>query len=357
MLRIARVDDVLDVHETVAAARTFARVAREDDPCLVDLQAKLATRPVIAQALGMLVERYRLADTDVAHAVLRTASQKSNVRMADLARALLDLPRPGTARPWLTGTLRPGQPPVVFPLRHQGLPAPRRVLDDALLASILVAEADAGAAQTLLRTRLRLVAHHGLPQEFLTHLSHGDGPETTCASAARQLHRVVVPDVGDSPALNHTPTQEALLASGIHAVQSTPVRAPEDGRCLAVLSTHHHFSGHTPTAQETAALDRVADDTARWLEWRERDALLGAAERVLRAGLRAPRPARPGGLSGGDPVGCGGRCPGRSAHAVPVAERSSPVVALRDVHHLTTTSRHSAKNRRFDPVLHGAAAA
>ncbi|QRP49693.1 hypothetical protein I6J71_19295 [Amycolatopsis sp. FDAARGOS 1241] len=72
----------------------------------------------------MLVERYLLPDTDVAHAVLRGASQTSNVRMADLARTLLDLPRPGSTGPWLTGDLRPAAPPVAFPCATGGFPCP-----------------------------------------------------------------------------------------------------------------------------------------------------------------------------------------------------------------------------------------
>ncbi|MGM1062325.1 ANTAR domain-containing protein [Saccharothrix sp. Mg75] len=109
VLRYKRVPDVVDVHGTVDGAlgaqgdavgrhedATVLRLARE----VRELRAKLAGRPVIARAMGMLQERYLLPDSDSAFALLRGVSQRANVRMRDLAETLVDLPRPCGVEPW-----------------------------------------------------------------------------------------------------------------------------------------------------------------------------------------------------------------------------------------------------------------
>ncbi|WP_372508519.1 ANTAR domain-containing protein [Amycolatopsis iheyensis] len=63
------------------------------------LRGKLAYRPKIARALGVVQERYRLPDEEAAFRLLRSASQVHNVKVHRLAEVLVDLPHPGRADP------------------------------------------------------------------------------------------------------------------------------------------------------------------------------------------------------------------------------------------------------------------
>jgi len=60
------------------------------------LAAAIETRTVIGQAIGMVMERYRL-DEDRAFSVLRRISSQENVKLRDVAKQLVstrDLPAP-----------------------------------------------------------------------------------------------------------------------------------------------------------------------------------------------------------------------------------------------------------------------
>jgi hypothetical protein len=60
-----------------------------DEKRSVNLQAALATRELIGQAQGILMERERITAADAFH-VLRRASQHLNVKLRDIAQTLVD---------------------------------------------------------------------------------------------------------------------------------------------------------------------------------------------------------------------------------------------------------------------------
>ncbi|MEV8615042.1 ANTAR domain-containing protein [Amycolatopsis sp. NPDC051373] len=294
VLRAARADDVVEIDNTVEAAEDALRGRRvvgdgPDVPTeqlaedIADLRTKLAVRPLVAQALGLLQERYRLpdADADAAQALLRDASQALNVRLVEVAATVLKLPRPTSANGsrWLTGSLRPRQPDLGFAVRRHHGRATEAVLDGAAQRCLSAAEADAADAWLVQPdAMLRMAAHTGLPRVYVDHFERAALAEAACAVVLRTRQRVVVPDVGDDPIFAGTLTEGIVLAAGFHALQSTPVRDPDDGRVLVVLSTLHHTIGHTPAAVECATLDHIAGATARWLRWQHDDTLLAAAE-------------------------------------------------------------------------------
>jgi transcriptional regulator with GAF, ATPase, and Fis domain len=78
--------ELQDLAKLFAAHATLALgKARQEE----DLNAALATRKVIGQALGMLMERYQL-DEDRAFQFLVRVSQASNVKLRDIAQELVD---------------------------------------------------------------------------------------------------------------------------------------------------------------------------------------------------------------------------------------------------------------------------
>jgi GAF domain-containing protein len=70
-------------------AFTSARTHEDDERRAANLHAALATREIIGQAQGILIERERIT-ADQAFDVLRRASQHLNVKLRDVAQTLVD---------------------------------------------------------------------------------------------------------------------------------------------------------------------------------------------------------------------------------------------------------------------------
>jgi GAF domain-containing protein len=82
-----------------ALAFTAARTHGDDERREANLHAALATREVIGQAQGILIERERIT-ADQAFDILRRASQHLNVKLRDVAQTLVDTgEKPDTGRP------------------------------------------------------------------------------------------------------------------------------------------------------------------------------------------------------------------------------------------------------------------
>jgi GAF domain-containing protein len=81
--------ELFAAHASIALGR-----ARRDE----DLTAALLTRKVIGQAIGILMERYDL-DEDRAFAYLTRVSSRSNVKLRDVAKEIVDQRNDATRRP------------------------------------------------------------------------------------------------------------------------------------------------------------------------------------------------------------------------------------------------------------------
>jgi ANTAR domain/GAF domain len=80
-------------------AFSFARTHEAEERRAANLQAALATREMIGQAQGILMERERITP-DQAFDILRRASQHLNVKLRDIAQNLVDTgERPDTGAP------------------------------------------------------------------------------------------------------------------------------------------------------------------------------------------------------------------------------------------------------------------
>lgn len=98
---------ILAAHCSTALAAAEAR-ASESDAGRHDLHAALASRGVIGQAQGILMERERLT-ADEAFDVLRHASQDLNIKLRDVAQRLVDTGEdPRIDRAWGHAARGPG---------------------------------------------------------------------------------------------------------------------------------------------------------------------------------------------------------------------------------------------------------
>jgi AmiR/NasT family two-component response regulator len=66
-----------------------ARTIRRSDVLAEQLQTALNTRVLIEQAKGVIAERHRV-DVDSAFGLLRSEARRSNRRLSDLSRAVVD---------------------------------------------------------------------------------------------------------------------------------------------------------------------------------------------------------------------------------------------------------------------------
>ncbi|WP_285504303.1 ANTAR domain-containing protein [Actinokineospora sp. NBRC 105648] len=306
VLRAARVTDTLETFATVAgalgaqaaASRRVAAAAEGDELRRLreevrDLRAKLRSRPLIARALGMLQERYRLADEDVALRLLKEAAQRYNLKLHVFADALLSARppvRPATEpanRPpadWFPGRIRPPAPgtPALGP-RHYQRHGVAVFLDAVLDAALACVGATAGDIRLVdpAAGGLRLERHRGLGPEFVSFFADADGLITPCATAMSRGTRVVVADVALDSIFAGTEARRVFLDAGALAVQSTPVLTPS-GRCLGVVSTHQPVAGRVPTPAQEAELDLIAADAGEWLRWHQRTTILDALEHLHR---------------------------------------------------------------------------
>ena len=139
-----------------------------------------------------------------------------------------------------------------------------------LLARILAAAADIsgtdkGNIQLYDRATgsLRIIAHQGLGARLVEHFLE-DGWDASCGEAARQVERLIVPDVEKLDALRGTIGLEVVLDDGIRSIQCTPLIA-RDGRLLGMLNNHYRWPGG-PAPESLRYIDLLARQAAELIE-------------------------------------------------------------------------------------------
>lgn len=115
---------------------------------------------------------------------------------------------------------------------------------------------------------LTIVASRGFSTEALTFFGVvRRDTNTTCAAALMRRMRVFVEDISTSYLFVGTPELDMLSASGIAAVQSTPLIS-SNGHFWGVFTTHFH-KPQIESEFDHAPLDRLAVQVADRLEQRE----------------------------------------------------------------------------------------
>lgn len=244
------------------------------------LRARTAGQSVIAQAQGVLRERYALADAESAFALLQRASQQRNVKLRILAGALLSVPRPDRHDAlWFPRRVRPAEPRLTFASARDVERGDRSgVLGAVLSQTLAVVGTDMGNVQTADRGQggLRLEKHTGLTEEFVEFFGHVGADGTSCSLAARNVAPVTVPDVSTHPAFTE-PARQTILRAGSRACHSVPLTAAP-GVCVGMVSAHFEDTLREPTAAQAEALAAIGSEGGRWLAWYDRTVVLDALE-------------------------------------------------------------------------------
>jgi hypothetical protein len=261
-----------------------------------DLRARARSHPLIAQAQGIVQERYELPDGDSAFALLQRASQRFNVRMRILAGAVTTLPRPDPRQQlWFPRRVRRPEPALNVDAGHRPDPGNRGAVLSAVLSQTLaVVGTGMGNVQVADRARggLLIERHTGLSADFVDFFGYVGEDGTSCARAAQNITQVTVRDVESAPVFTE-PAREAILAAGSRACHSVPLTS-ESGLCLGVVSAHLDSTLDGLTRPQLKALDVLGAEGGRWLAWHDRTVVLDALEylHTLGRGMRGTRMRR-----------------------------------------------------------------
>jgi len=141
---------------------------------------------------------------------------------------------------------------------------------EPLLKKILAAAADISGTEKgniqiydPAKNTLRIAVHQGLSSHFVEHFAQ-DGWVASCAEAAKNLARLVVPDVEQLTDLRGTPGLEVILADNIRSIQCTPLLS-RSGQLLGMLNNHYTWPGG-PTPEALRYIDLLARQAAELLE-------------------------------------------------------------------------------------------
>ncbi|MFF0746497.1 ANTAR domain-containing protein [Streptomyces sp. NPDC004111] len=257
------------------------------------LRARTRTHPLIAQAQGILQERYSLPDGESAFALLQSASQQHNIRMRLLVEAVVRTSGPDPRSTlWFPGRRRLAPPPLTYEAAkdvHSGngeRPGQGAVLRSVLSQTLAVLDTDMGNVQLPDRVRggLRLEHHTGLSEDFVDFFAHVGEDGTSCAKAARDVAQVTINDVESAPVFDE-PSRRAILDAGSLASHSAPLVTP-NGICVGMVSAHldHRVDGFS--APQRQAMAELGAQAGRWLAWYNHTVLMDALESLHSLGLR-----------------------------------------------------------------------
>ncbi|WP_128374403.1 GAF and ANTAR domain-containing protein [Streptomyces cavernae] len=265
--------------------REIERLRRE----VRELRGKARSHPLISQAQGILQERYRLPDADVAFLLMRGSSQRHNVKLRSLAAAVVSAPRPEAgAQQWFPRRARRPSPTLRF------LPGTRpdrlhrsTVLRTVLASALAVTDTEMGNLQLVDQGLggLRLEEQRGFSAEFLDFFALVDDKRTTCALAAERGVRVTS-EIATEPVFSE-PAREVILATGSRVAHSVPMMGGS-GHCVGVFSLHQPGPLRDLTDSQARQLEGIAAQAGRWLEWHQRTVVLDALEDLHRE-ASAPR--------------------------------------------------------------------
>ncbi|EOD65148.1 ANTAR domain-containing protein [Amycolatopsis vancoresmycina] len=285
VLRAAQATDVLETYVTLAAAGGAARPGPAGPSGLPELEqlrlevtalrAKLASRPAIARALGVIEERYRLNDMEEAFRLLRSASQVHNIKLVVLAKTLVTLPRPHS-RAWLIAALQRPAPRLSFAATDRPGTTPATILERLVRRALAVTGATAGYAQLPNETGLRLAAHHGLDKLFTGVFARIDGEQSTCTAALATGVAVTSTNIALDPLFSRPDTRRALLGAGFTTARSVPLASPAVD-CVGVLTV---LSRQAFPAQVPEELDCLCREAGAWLQWHRHHQVLTALQHL-----------------------------------------------------------------------------
>ncbi|MER6427816.1 GAF domain-containing protein [Streptomyces sp900105245] len=256
-----------------AAAETELRDDAGQD---VDERNRRLAHAGVARAEKLLVRHFRLSSKREAFDLLRSSSQKFNIKLHTLADVAVQLPAPKPDAPkWVPSTGGSAAPPVPA-LRAVGarFDNPGAVLTAALRRTLSVTGARMGNVQLVENGMLRMEKHVGVNRRFSDYFAFVGASTTSCAQAALDRRQVTVKDVAASDSFDDG-SRQVILQTGSRACHSVPLLRP-DGTVIGMISSHHEQPLHDLAPAQLTVLQELGSQVGRWLLWYRNTAVVTA---------------------------------------------------------------------------------
>ncbi|MFE6286573.1 GAF and ANTAR domain-containing protein [Streptomyces sp. NPDC057877] len=279
--------DALSASSPPSAPALASRVVLPSPEELGARNRRLA-RERVSRAEGLLVKRYGLASAAEGFELLKTVSQRSNVKLHTLADAVLRTPAPDRdAQVWFPGRRRHDPPRLPGLQLDPGSRSSQGAVLKAVLHRVLsITQTPMGNVQLMDGDRLHLTRHTGLNTYFTEFFAFVDAPTTACSQAAAERRQVTVRDVASADVFDEA-SRHAILQTGSRAAHSVPLTSGR-GTVLGMVSSHHERPLAGFTAAQLQALRQTGTDVGRWLSWHAHTVVLDALEHLH---ATATRPA------------------------------------------------------------------
>ena len=148
-------------------------------------------------------------------------------------------------------------------------------LQKILKTAITIATADKGNLQVLDQQSgvLQIAAQFGFDKPFLKFFDKTKNNDpSACAVAMRQAKYTIVEDIAQSDILAGHLSLDALVAAGVRAVHSVPLKSTA-GNLVGILSVHYS-QPHRPLQRELGFMDLLARQAADYLERKNAESAL-----------------------------------------------------------------------------------
>lgn len=236
----------------------------------------------VARAEELLMSRYGISSRQEAFDLLRTTSQRFNIKLHVLADVAVRLPTPEAQAPhWAPS--RPRRPEPSMPaLRASG---PGRVgygavLKTALEQTLRLTGAEMGNVQLVENGILRMERHTGLDRPFTDYFAFVATSTTSCAQAAEEVRQVTVKDVAASDVFDEG-SRKTILDAGSQACHSVPLLAP-NGAVRGMISSHHERPLNDLSPDRLGALHELGRQVGLWLSWHRNTVVPSALDHLHR---------------------------------------------------------------------------
>lgn len=246
----------------------------------LDARNRLFGHAGVADAQEILVDRYRLTSVQEALTLLKSASQRFNVKLHTLADAVVRTPAPdGDTVLWFPRRARHSPPRLPGLSLDRGSHGSQGAVMKATLNRVLsITQTPMGNVQLAGSGRLHLARHTGLNKYFTDFFAFVDAPTTACSQAAAERRQVTVTDVATAAVFDEA-SRHAILQTGSRAAHSVPL-VSRAGAVLGMVSSHHERPLRGFTRAQLAALQQTGTDAGRWLSWHRSTVVLDALEHL-----------------------------------------------------------------------------